>query len=133
MSRGLGRIQLAILASIELSKQVGMKEGRETSINLTAWTLAYNCFEPRLGRLGWTPSRWQIEACTRAMHSFVRKFPQYALTSRRSRQGIVLYEIGDQVTAGLCARMGMETKGNPPIRSEVRAALAKQNQKENHA
>jgi hypothetical protein len=131
LNRGLGRIQLAILASIESSKQLGMK-GTETSINLTAWTLAYNCFEPRLGRLGWTPSRSQIEACTRAMHSFVRKFPQYALTSRRSRQGIVLYEIGDQVTA-VWAKMDMETKGNPTIRSEVRAAMAKQNQKEDHA
>ncbi len=33
------------------------------------------------------------------MHSIVRKFPQYALTERRSRKGIVLYEIADPVSA----------------------------------
>ena len=47
------------------------------------------------------------------MHSFIRKFSQYALTSRRSGKGIVLYEITDRVGV-LWAEMRMETGGNPP-------------------
>jgi hypothetical protein len=48
--------------------------------------------------LGWTPSRSQIKACMRAMHSITRKFPQYAIIPRRGPKNIVLYEIADPVS-----------------------------------
>jgi len=136
VSRGLGRIQLAILAEIESAKQAAIATARvqrsdvnESSVHVTAWSVAYRCFAPSPLKWGWRPSPAQIKACTRAMHSFIRKFPQYALTSRRSRKGIVLYEITDRVSV-LWAEMRMETRGNPLSRSEARAALEKQNRKE---
>ncbi len=120
MSRGLGRIQLAILAEIESAKRAAIATGRvqrsdvnESSGHVTAWSVAYRCFAPSPLKSGWRPSSTQIKACTRAMHSFIRKFSQYALTSRRSGKGIVLYEITDRVGV-LWAEMRMETGGNPP-------------------
>jgi len=116
VSRGLGRIQLAILAEIESAKQAAIAKGRvqrsdvnESSGDVTAWSVAYRCFAPSPLKSGWRPSSAQIKACTRAMHSFIRKFSQYALTSRRSRRGIVLYEITDRVSV-LWAEMKMETE-----------------------
>ena len=118
MSRGLGRIERAILASIASSKQmainrpqkhrdaveaaipagkvqrpgVSMKDNN-SSVHITAWTLAHECFgPPTTHELGWTPSRSQIKACMRATHSPARKFPQYAIIPRRGPKGIVLYE-----------------------------------------
>src|SRR5258708_14469736 len=134
MCRGLGRIERAILASIASSKQMAINRtkkyrkvveaaiaaGRvqrsgvslkddESSVHITAWTLAYECFGPRPHKWGWTPSRSQIKACTRAIQSIARKFPQYAIIPGRGSKGIVLYEIADPVSV-LRAKMRMGTK-----------------------
>ncbi len=112
MSRGLGRIERAILARIASSKQVAKAEvlkDDESSVHITAWRLAYECFEPRPDKPGWTPSRSQIKVCMRAMHSIARKFPQYAITPGRGPKAIVLYEIGDPVSV-LRAKVRIETE-----------------------
>jgi hypothetical protein len=124
MSRGLGRIERAILASIASSKQMAINRAQkpsvvveatiiggevqrpgfslkydDSSVHITAWTLAHECFgPPHPHELDWRPSRAQIKACMRAMHSIVRKFPQYAIIPRRGPKGIVLYEIADPVS-----------------------------------
>jgi hypothetical protein len=137
MSRGLGRIERAILASIASSKQMAISRTEvieaaatdgvlhsdvlvddASSVHITPWTLAHECFEPHPHERGWTPSRSQIKVCTRAMHSIARKFPQYAIIPGRGRNGIVLYEIGDPVSA-LRAKMRMETE-NPVYRWDAK-------------
>jgi len=123
MCRGLGRIERAILASIASSKQMAINRTKkyrkvveaaiatggvqrscvslkddESSVHVTAWTLAHECFRPRPHKWGWTPSRSQIKVCTRAIQSIARKFPQYGIILGRGRKGIVLYEIADPVS-----------------------------------
>jgi hypothetical protein len=144
MSRGLGHIERAILASIASSKQMAINRtkkyrkvveaaiaaGRvqrsgvslkndEASVHITAWTLAHECFGPRPHKSGWTPSRSQIKACTRAIQSIARKFPQYAIIPGRGRKGIGLYEIADPASV-LRAKMRMGTEN--PIGRWVAAA-----------
>jgi len=80
-----------------------------TSEQQAAWTLAYECFGPRPHKWDWTPSRSQIKACTRAIQSIARKFPQYAIIPGRGSKGIVLYEIADPVSV-LRAKMRMGTE-----------------------
>jgi len=112
MSKGLGRIERAILASIASSKQMaksGVLIDDESSVHITAWKLAYECFEPRPDKPGWTPSRSQIKVCIRAMHSIARKFPQYALIPGRGPKAIVLYELDDPVSV-LRAKMRIGTE-----------------------
>ncbi len=115
MSRGLGRIERAILARIASSKRMAINRtkkyrkvvetaiaaGRvqrsdidlkddESPVHITARTLAYECFGPRPQKWGWTPSRSQIKVCTRAIQSIARKFPQYGIILGRGRKGTVL-------------------------------------------
>jgi len=144
MSRGLGRIERAILASIASSKRMASNRTEKhtkvveaaiaagnvqqpgislkddgSSVHVTAWTLAHECFGPHPHEWGWMPSRSQIKACTRAMHSIARKFPQYAIIPRRGRT--VLYETADPVSV-LRAKMGMEPENAVGWR-EVGAAV----------
>jgi hypothetical protein len=46
-----------------------------------------------------TPSRSQLNSAIRAMHSFVRKFPQYGLISGVGRGRLAIYERGDELSA----------------------------------
>src|SRR5215468_2771847 len=131
MSRGLGRIERTILASIASSKRMAISRTKvieaatpggvvqsdvlkddASSVHITPWMLAHECFEPRPHERGWAPSRSQIKVCTRAIHSIARKFPQYAITPGRGRTGIVLYEIGDPVSV---LRAKMQTETDSPI------------------
>lgn len=128
MSRGLGRIERAILDQIERTKQYAAQHGDEFPVHITAHGLAHACFGPSPHVWGWTPQRTHIKACTRAMHSIVRKFPQYAVTGRRSRRRVILYEAADPLGV-LWAQMNMEArKGtrNPTSLSEAQRALAEE-------
>jgi hypothetical protein len=44
------------------------------------------------------------------MHSFVRKFPQYALTGGKGHKRLYLYEPGDPLSS-MWARMSVERHG----------------------
>jgi hypothetical protein len=89
MSRGLGRIERAILAGIASSKQMAISRTEvieaaaaadgvlqsdvlvddASSVHITPWTLAHECFEPhphkRVGRLLVLKSKSAPERCTR--------------------------------------------------------------------
>ena len=127
VSRGLGRIERDIIGKIEGSKQYAAKHNYDTPVHVTARELAYACFAPQPHVWDWKPQRTHIKAATRAMHSIARKFPQYAVTARRSRRHVVLYEPGDPLGV-LWAEMRMEArkKGNRNITClmEARRVLA---------
>ena len=53
-------------------------------------------------RADWTPDSLtaaQRKALNRAMHSFVRKYPQFALAGGKGRKRLYLYEPSDPVSA----------------------------------
>ena len=90
MSRGLGHIERTIAAEIERAKS-----GRDSygnPVNETSQSIALACFRSN----GRKVSR---RAATGAMHSFVRKHPQFALTGGRGRKPLMLYEPGDPLSA----------------------------------
>jgi hypothetical protein len=72
----------------------------------------------------WKPIRTQRAAACRAMRSFVRKFPQYALTGGKGRKGLLLYEPADRLGA-IWASLYVERRRAVPC-SEARAALARE-------
>jgi len=132
MSRGLGRIERAILACIASSKQAAIKQTKQrckvieaaeqssavyigpqdatSSVHITARMLAYECFASRPHTWGWMPSHSQIKACTRAIQSIVRKFPQYGIVPGRGNKATVLYEIADPVSVRHAKkRMGIDS------------------------
>ena len=118
MSRGLGRIERIILNAIEdpvhqwgpggYERMVLEKQGTPLprsknfgGMNLDSWSLALDDFHPLPSDLptgGWEPSRQQRQATTRAMRSFVRKHPQYALMGGRGRIKLVIYEPADPLS-----------------------------------
>jgi hypothetical protein len=51
------------------------------------------------------PSNAQRKSMIRALHSFVRKFPQYALMGGTGRKSLLLYEPGDPVSAAWAKEM----------------------------
>jgi hypothetical protein len=55
------------------------------------------------------------------MHSFVRKYPQFALAGGQGRRGLFLYEPGDPLSA-LRAKMSVESREMVPC-GEARVAL----------
>ena len=61
------------------------------------------------------------KAVTRAMRSFVRKFPQYALTGGKEREMLYLYEPADPISA-MWAKLSVE-RPKFVSRSEAMAAL----------
>jgi hypothetical protein len=97
MSRGLGRIERAIAAEIETAKSGRYNHGDPCPVHASSWSIASACFRSN----GWnrTPSRVQRRAATRAMRSFVRKHPQFALTGGKGRKPLMLYEPGDPLSA----------------------------------
>ena len=98
MSRGLGRIERWILDEIE-RRAVPDITGHSRPVLVNSWGLACNFDEGRFSDFDAKPSRAQRVAVARAMHSFVRKFPQYALTGGRGRKMLYLYEPGDSLSA----------------------------------
>ena len=79
MSRGLGKIERAILDNITI--------GGPSSVLIHSWGLLcdHNCFR-RPANWNFEPTTGECKAVTRAMRSFVRKFPQYALTGGKERK-----------------------------------------------
>ena len=72
MSRGLGHLERTILAMVERRD------------NFTALDIAHEAYP------GTPPTHAQHVAVLRAMHSFVRKHPQYALIGGKRSQPLML-------------------------------------------
>jgi hypothetical protein len=88
----LGRIERAILANIgaDTAAEVAEDGSGKRGPVLNSGSLAYQLFAPQPHHpWNWEPSRAQV---TRAMHSIVRKFPQYALSGGKGRKRLYLYK-----------------------------------------
>jgi hypothetical protein len=96
MSKGLGRIEHWIADEIARSKEPVQDWRQPMPVHVHSWSLAYNF--NRLHESDWSPSRAQRAAVARAMHSFVRKFPQYALAGGKGRKMLYLYEPADPLS-----------------------------------
>jgi hypothetical protein len=95
MSRGLGRIERIILKEIEQTKQ----SNKPQPVRVHSWGLVCGLADTIDERGRWQdPPRATRKAVTRAMHSFVRKFPQYALMGGQGRRILYLYEPGDPLS-----------------------------------
>ena len=90
MSRGLGRIERAILAVIEREAEEGF------GLMLCAEDLAQEIYRSKA-----LPTRAQVISVLRAMHSFTRKFPQYALAGGKGRERLWLYDRSDPRSVAL--------------------------------
>ena len=114
MSRGLGKIERAILDDITI--------GGPSSVLIHSWGLLChaNCFR-RSAFWNFEPTTAERKAVTRAMRSFVRKFPQYALTGAKERKMLYLYEPADPISA-MWAKLSVE-RPKFVSRSEAMAAL----------
>ena len=97
VSKGPGRIERAILS---------MVEARAGGVLLHSWEVTCAVFGTSDAD---KPSPAQRNAVSRAMRSFVRRFPQYALTGWRGRKRSFLYEPGDPLSA-MWAKLQMETR-----------------------
>jgi hypothetical protein len=62
----------------------------------------------------WKPSPAQRKAVTRAMHSFVRKHQQYALTGGQGRRQLYLYDTADPLSV-MWAKLNVERRQRNPI------------------
>ena len=117
MSRGLGRIEQVILDRT----QIVDTRGELRSVLLDSWELAFDRFWHRERDWDWEPSLAQRKAVTQAMHSFVRKFPQYALIGGHGRKRLFLYEPADPLSA-MWAKLRVEHR-EFVSRSEAQQAL----------
>jgi hypothetical protein len=123
MGRGPGRIERAILADIDCTKKINPRRGDPSTVLLHSWRVLNDCFHPRdgLAHLGWKPTMAQRKSVTRAMHSIVRRFPQYALIGGKGRQWLYLYELADPVSV-MWAKLSVARREFVP-RSEAFAAM----------
>jgi hypothetical protein len=98
MSKGMGRVERAIMQEITRA----MYGAHPRPVCVSSWDVANDAYEPRpLGTaLYWKPSRTQRQAAARAMHSFINKYPQYALMGGQGRKDLYLYEHDDPVSVG---------------------------------
>ena len=105
MSRGPGRLERAILDQIESDKAPD-RYGQSGVVLISSWDLAY-IYQPPSSvdpSASWHPKNAtpaQRKAVIRAMHSFVRKFPQYAIGGGKGRGRQIIYEPGDPLSATL--------------------------------
>jgi hypothetical protein len=96
MSKGLGKIERYIKELIYncLNPQYGPKSDL-SFVNVRTWDVIH-VFHPGYdnykGYINWSPTRYQKQAAVRAMHSFVRKNPQYALAGGKGRKSLFLYD-----------------------------------------
>jgi hypothetical protein len=102
MSRGLGRIERWIAEKIEQHRNRRRHGSRfPPSVLVSSSHLAY-CYldEATLcdDKSPWLTTAAQRKAVVRAMHSFVRKFPQYALMGGQGRKELYLYEPADPLS-----------------------------------
>lgn len=119
MSRGEGRIEQAILAAIERQKA----GPRARSVHMMAGSLAYYCYRPADSGWGWEPTMAQQKSILRALHSFVRKHPEFALMGGQGRKRLYLYEPGDPISA-LWAKLSIERREPLPWIEVIRVAAA---------
>jgi hypothetical protein len=93
MSRGLGRIGRVILSQIEHASLLDPITGKRGMAPISSWDLAYNVY-----RTGYDFTPAQRKAVTRSMHSFVRRYPQFALAGGQGRIWLYLYEPDDPLS-----------------------------------
>ena len=122
MSKGLGRIERVIAREIEDAYTPRHGSG-PSSVHVSSWDLAVDLFYPKDGswNTDWSPTAAQRKAVSRAMHSFVRKHPQYALTGGQGRKRLYLYEPSDPLST-MWAKMSVEQRHHVS-RSMAQAAL----------
>ena len=120
MSRGPGRIEREILRQIQ-ADSLGFS-GKKLPARVSGWTVAHKLYNPARPGFptpwGWEPSRAQLKAVTRALHSFVRKHQQYALMGGKGRKRLVLYDAADPDSV-LWAELTVSRRGFVPF-MEVR-------------
>jgi hypothetical protein len=77
---------------------------------ITSWGVAH-VYRPAItdGTWNWTPS--VADQAKRAIRLFVRKNPQYALTGGNARKRLILYELGDTLSA-TWARLHVDERGS---------------------
>jgi hypothetical protein len=114
MSRGLGQLERFILDEVNRTS-----EGERVPAHGQAVMLAQCFYQPedwhsngalvdykQTGQMRtFEPSTAQRKAMVRALHSFVRKFPQYALMGGKGRKTLLLYEPGDPVSVAWATSM----------------------------
>ena len=121
MSRGLGRIERAILRNIEDTYHPRHGLG-PSSVRVSSWGVVCDVFKPPDSwNFGWSPTVAQCKAVSRAMHSFVRKHPQYALMGGQGRKRLWLYELADPISV-MWTKLTVERRKSVS-RSEAQAAL----------
>lgn len=86
MSKGLGHWERKILAAVEAIGLDGDRVHAAVTVRdiTRAWELS--------------PTNAERKAAIRAMHSFVRKFPQYALMGGSGRKPLMLYDRNDPIS-----------------------------------
>jgi hypothetical protein len=119
MSRGLGRIERHILIEIARDQEPDPYTGEPGAVLLNSWTLAHDLFSP--ATWDWRPSRTQRQSVTRAMRSFVRKFPQYALAGGNGRKKLYLFQ-PDNLLSATWAKLNVEQR-DIVSRSKAEAAM----------
>jgi hypothetical protein len=134
MSRGLGVMERAVASCIAQRKQRSAREdafyaatGGEPPkkiVNVSAWDVCMHINQPVIRSLDWKrPTEAQLKAAKRAMHSFVRKFPEYGLMTGKGRGGkLWLYGRGDKLTA-MWAKLKSQS-GRHVTLGDAHAALA---------
>jgi hypothetical protein len=104
MGKGLGRVERWI------EEEIVTKEVKGHSVLLHSWGLACNYRDYKSDPHDWKPSQAQRTAVVRAMHSYVRKFPQYALMGGRGHEMLYLYDPSDPIST-IWAMLSVERRG----------------------
>jgi hypothetical protein len=120
-SKGLGRVERWIAEEIARDKEA--RQGKPGSVLVSSWTLVCHYQNYDHYDWDWKPSEAQRKAILRAMLSYVRKHPQYALVGGQGRKLLFLYEPGDPVSA-MWAQLCMKRR-KLASRSEAEAAVAR--------
>jgi hypothetical protein len=98
MSKGLGHIERAIADRIERAKASGTRPRTPVCVRTSDVLFVYHRPPYPEGKWIWRPEEAtpaQRKAAVRALHSFARKHPQYALTGGKGRKELILYEPAD--------------------------------------
>jgi hypothetical protein len=127
MSRGLGCIERQIQS--EILRELTPKANHTPCVHISSWDVVNDAFHPGYANYeiywNWKPSRAQMLAVSRAMNSFVRKFPRFAVMGGQGRKRLYLYDRTDPMsvawakasveTKGFVARSQVNVAGNGPI------------------
>jgi hypothetical protein len=112
MSRGLGQIERLILDEIAESREPSYG-GELGTVLINSHTLSLDHRLPGYqSDRNWQAPRARRQAVVRALHSFVRKFPRYALIGGQGRRCLYLYDTTDPLSvfwARLSADRGFVT------------------------